>query len=293
MEGIDAESIIRIIAKNAERNGYNEGDYPDENGLLVCCKCGEKKQMLIYPRLTEDGSKDLSRPMTVRVACKCEIEKRDMEEQERKRQETIERTKRLRAMSLMDKKFEKATFSSFEIDKYNELILKSCQRYVRDFAENVEINKGLLFWGGVGTGKSWAAACIANELLSKGIPVIMTSFVKLIAQIQSGEETETDILQRINRAKLVIFDDLGAERTTEYAIERVYNIIDSRYRAELPMIVTTNLTLDEMKADTDRRFSRIYDRLFETCIPVQFTGTSWRKRTASKRFKSVEANAEE
>lgn len=294
MEGMSAEGILGIIAKNAEKNAVtNDGDFENEDGLLVCCKCGKPKQLWVYPRFNDDGTEDKEHGIKVRTMCKCDEERRAKEELEKKRQEAVERVKRLRALSLMDKKFEAATFSSYEITKHNERILKSCKRYVQDFDKNVEINKGLLFWGGVGTGKSWAAACIANELLSKGVPVIMTSFVKLIGQIQSGEETEADILYRLNRAKLIVFDDLGAERSTEYAIERVYNIIDSRYRAELPMIVTTNLTIDEMTADTDRRFKRIYDRLFETCVPVQFTGPSWRMKAASKRFKSVEANTED
>ena len=92
----------------------------------------------------------------------------------------------------------------------------------------------------------------------------------------------------MNSAKLVIFDDLGAERNTDYALEKIYNIIDSRYRRKLPMLLTTNLTIDEMKDEEDRRYSRIYDRIFETCYTMQFTGPSWRKKEASRRFTEME-----
>ena len=98
----------------------------------------------------------------------------------------------------------------------------------------------------------------------------------------------SDIIARMNSARLVILDDLGAERNTDYALEKIYNIIDSRYRRKLPMLLTTNLTIDEMKDEEDRRYSRVYDRIFETCYSMQFTGPSWRKKEARRRFTEME-----
>ena len=123
--------------------------------------------------------------------------------------------------------------------------------------------------------------------MGKGVPVVMTSFVKLLEIIQSTGQ-ESTILSNLNSAQLVIFDDLGAERGTDYTLEKVYNIVDSRYRKRLPMILTTNLTIEQMKDEQDIRYSRIYDRIFESCYPMQFTGPSWRKKEASRRFKEIE-----
>ena len=72
------------------------------------------------------------------------------------------------------------------------------------------------------------------------------------------------------------------------ALEKVYNIVDSRYRKSLPMILTTNLTIEDMKSEVDMRYRRIYDRVFETCYPMQFTGPSWRMKEASRRYKDME-----
>ena len=60
--------------------------------------------------------------------------------------------------------------------------------------------------------------------------------------------------------------------------------MDSRYRAKRPVILTTNLSLDEMKETLDIRYTRIYDRIFEMCYPMQFKGKSWRKAEAAHRF---------
>jgi DNA replication protein DnaC len=174
----------------------------------------------------------------------------------------------------MNKDFIDARFSDFEVTENNRNNLKLCNQYCSKFSKMCEDNHGLLFWGKVGTGKSYAAACIANELLAKGIPVIMTSFVKLLEIIQQGPDRENDLISRLNSVKLVIFDDLGTERNTDYALEKVYNIVDSRYRAKLPMILTTNLTVNDMMSETDIRYKRIYDRIFEVCYPMEFTGPS-------------------
>ena len=64
--------------------------------------------------------------------------------------------------------------------------------------------------------------------------------------------------------------------------------MNDRYLKKLPMILTTNLSIEEMKQEQDIRCSRIYDRIFEICYPMQFTGPSWRKKEASKRFREME-----
>lgn len=60
---------------------------------------------------------------------------------------------------------------------------------------------------------------------------------------------------------MLIIDDLGVERSSEYALEQVYNVVDSRYLSRLPFIVTTNLTLNELKKPLDLARARIYDRI--------------------------------
>lgn len=144
--------------------------------------------------------------------------------------------------------------------------------------------EGLLLWGPVGTGKSYAAACIANELLSRSVSVVMTSFVKILQAIGDVKVDESTYMARLNSAKLLILDDLGTERDTGFAIEKVYNIIDSRYLAEKPLILTTNLDFQEMTNCPDLRYKRVYDRIFEKCYPVRVAGNSWRMGEAAKRF---------
>ncbi len=281
--------IMRNIARRGiENQEVHEGDYYDEGGFLICGKCGEPRQHIQEFEKGKDGEKPVLEGLKVVCDCRCDREKKEAEELAKKRSEEMARIQKLKKMSLMDERFADATFENFKVTKYNEKNLRLCKRYATAFDQMLEKCQGLLMWGNVGTGKSFAAAAIANYLLEHQVPVIMTSFTKILEIIDSNRNEESNTINKLSWAKLVIFDDLGAERCTDYALEKVYNIVDERYRQKLPMILTTNLTLQEMKDETDIRYARIFDRIFEMCYPMQFTGQSWRKVAANKRFTEME-----
>lgn len=277
---MNEKDFLGPIIENAKKNqALDPSDFVGGDGLLVCGKCQTPKEKLLHI-----GGEDIKVP----VMCRCREEAARKEDEARRRRDDMDKSMRLRQNSLMDGKFRESTFEAFRPTKHNARNLKLCKRYASGFEEMLVKNQGLLFTGNVGVGKTFAAACIANYLLDHCIPVVMTSFVKILELAQGfrGDEEERYI-RRMNTAKLLIIDDLGAERSTDFALEKVYNIIDSRYRAGLPMILTTNLTLAEMKEATDIRYSRIYDRIFEVCYPMEFTGPSWRKVEASRRFEEM------
>ena len=274
---------LKPIADHAARsNPPEDGDYIDSDGYLCCGKCGSRREMDLP---VQD---DPPVTMKVRVMCKCRKEAEDQQVLAEKQSKEMKIVTTLRNQSLMDDRLRSASFGNFRKTKYNARNLELCKRYVDKFDLLLEKNQGLLFYGGIGTGKTYAAACIANSLLERKTPVVMTSFIKLLEEMQ-GFGDNSRLIARLNRAKLLIIDDLGAERGTDFALEQVYNIVDSRYRAKRPMILTTNLSFDQMKDATDIRYSRIYDRIFEMCYPMQFSGPSWRKVEASKRFKDMES----
>lgn len=275
--------LAPIIAKAKEVIPEEDGDYLDDEGFLCCGKCRTRKQCLVtMPDLSGEGHPP--QEVKVPVMCQCRIEAQRAEEEEERRRKEMEVVQKLKKESLMDDQIRDATFDTFQQTTQNARNLKLCRRYAEHFAEMLERNQGLLFYGDVGTGKTFAAACIANYLLARRTSVVMTSFVKLLNSMQSFKDDDEKLISRLNQAKLLIIDDLGAERGSDFTLEKVYNIIDSRYRARKPVILTTNLGLKEMKETTDIRYSRIYDRIFEVCYPMQFTGKSWRKAEAARRF---------
>ena len=272
---------VLLSQVGADLRSFRETDY-EENGLMHCGACNEPLQRFVSLPFPGYEKRIIRRP------CKCERAQFEKEEQEQKYRADQVEINKLKAASLIDEKFRSSTFDSFQITTDNAKQLKVCKRYATAFETMCEKNQGMILWGKPGTGKTFAAACIANYLIDRKISVIMTSFVKLISSFQNqGGESEEEIIDKLNRASLLIIDDLGAERSTDYALERVYNIIDSRYRARKPMLLTTNLTIEGMMSTDDIRYARIYDRVFEVCYPLEFVGNSWRFAEAAKRFDNM------
>jgi DNA replication protein DnaC len=288
IEGV-AGALGGLMAQ-AQRAGQPEnGDYYDSEGFLVCGKCHTRRQVEVNMPDLKAVPFDPKKKVRVKmpVSCRCRAERRYQEEQMLQQDKDMRAMEALKRQSLMDERLRDVSFDSFRKTNDNAYNLKLCLRYANHFDEMLAKNQGLLFYGGVGTGKTFAAACIANQLLNQRIPVIMTSFVKLLESMQGFSEDDSALIARLNRAKLLIIDDLGAERSTDYALEKVYDIVDSRYRAKLPIILTTNLSMTELKESTDIRYTRIYDRIFEMCYPMQFKGQSWRKVEAARRFDAM------
>lgn len=276
MTGLE-NALGKIIRNLQESDPIEEGDYLNEDdGLIYCGKCHTPRQYVIsLPAIM--GTEE--RKLKVPVDCECR-------KREKERREELRKIESIKANSLMDDKFRDSTFAAFKKNSSNARQFKMCRRYAEHFDEMRKKNQGLLFYGDVGTGKTYMAACIANYLMENLTTCVMTSFVKMLQGTQRyrNEEDEEKSISRLNRASLLIIDDLGAERSTDYSLEKVYNIVDSRYRARKPMILTTNLTLRDMQGNTDIRYTRIYDRIFEVCYPIEFTGISWRKEEAARRY---------
>ena len=139
----------------------------------------------------------------------------------------------------------------------------------------------------MGTGKSYLDACIANALMEKEVAVCMTNFATILGDLAASFEGRNEYISRLCSYPLLILDDFGMERGTEYGLEQVYSVIDSRYRSGKPLIATTNLTLEELQHPQDTPHARIYDRLTSMCAPVRFTGSNFRKETAQEKLERL------
>lgn len=274
--------ISGIAAGSPDRK---ENDFIADDGLLHCGVCGRKKETWVTFPASITGSETKTK---VRCICKCDEERIAKEKQEREYLEHSIRIERLKDASLMDRNFENARFCNYRKKPENEKALKVAKKYADEFDRMYSENQGLIFYGPVGTGKSYTAACIANELMNRLVPVVMTSFVKILQSVQGMRENEEQMLAALNSAKLLILDDLGTERNTDYALEKVYNVVDSRVRAARPMILTTNLTYQELLNTQDMRYKRIYDRILETCYPVNIPGPSFRRSEAASRYSRMQ-----
>ena len=168
-------------------------------------------------------------------------------------------------------------------DQSRPKLTEMAKRYVDNFDKFYREGKGLLLHGDVGTGKTYIACMIANALIDQGCPVLVTNFARILNTLQGTFERQ-EYLDSLNQFKLLVIDDLGVERDTGFAKEQVFNIIDSRYRAGKPMIITTNLSMQKLATETELSDKRVYDRIIERCFPVEVSGESRRvKKLISSR----------
>lgn len=189
----------------------------------------------------------------------------------------------LKSMCFSDSIFYGWTFAN-DNGKNSNMSRAKC--YVDRWQEMLSDNIGLLLWGDVGTGKSYFAACIANALVEQGISVRMTNFAAVLNELFDYKD-KNEYISQLNDCNLLIIDDLGIERNTEYALEQVYNIIDARYKFGKPLIITTNMSLTELKNPPDTAHKRIYDRILEMCVPIRFNGENMRTAKAKSKLKKA------
>ena len=159
-----------------------------------------------------------------------------------------------------------------------------CRRYVEHWPEMKADNIGILFYGGVGTGKYFLACCIANALIDKQVRASVTNFPRILNKLQGFGEDKQEFLDKLSRYDLLVIDDLGVERDTSYSVEQVFNVIDARSRTGKPLIVTTNLSLADLQNPSSLGYARIYDRILEMCpIRLKLAGDSRRTQNAQER----------
>ena len=250
----------------------SDKEYVGNDGLLHCLICKKRVQMEV---------EFLGKKKLVRCICECK-EKELNASNEREKQDHIARQ---RNICFSEAEMKKWNFKND--DRRNTDISDAMHNYVKNFEDFKKDGTGLLLHGDVGTGKTFYAACIANELLDKGYTVLMTNFAKLTNTLQGMMEGKQNYIDSLNKYKLLIIDDLGIERKTEYMQEQVFNIIDSRYRTGLPFIITTNLSLVDISNTTDIAYSRIYDRILERCFPIEVSGVSRRKQNLKSNYSNV------
>ena len=266
MIGAVVDEVLRKMESAANEGIKADNDYMDaDTGLLICGECHTRKQKKIS---------FLGEERIVGCLCRCAAEKLEKEREEHRIKEELLNIQKMKSAGLQDRAFYNYIFDRCDASQENAIYAK---RYVEHFSEMVQAGQGLLFWGNVGTGKTFLAGCIANALLEQKIPVLMTSFPKILNALGGLYSSERNAyLTSLNRYTLLVIDDMGIERESQYTIETIYTVIDERYKSKKPFIITTNIQLEILIKPQDLEHARIYDRIMERCMPVYFGGRNYR-----------------
>ncbi|MGL5190154.1 MAG: ATP-binding protein, partial [Cetobacterium sp.] len=250
--------------------------------MKKCEKCGKEYKEIELNEVFKNLSQETKDKLRFVPTCEClikEMEEKSLEldrQQEKERREN--RIKKYKNISVVDKKFIESNFEKADLKDKHMILAK---KYAEKFILKGTLEKGIIFFGNPGTGKTFASACISNYLMENNKTVLALSLGAYLSKLkQEWEQAERDVLKHVGECDLLVLDDFGSEHKSDWAISKIFSLIDTRYRSGKPMIITTNLDYNEDKpCEITQKFSidgkdRIKDRIKDMCFPMKCVGES-------------------
>ncbi len=183
---------------------------------------------------------------------------------------------RLLDKSKINKRFQECTFDKYKTT--TDAQVKAKQQaidYARNIKEHFETGTNLIFTGNgcVGTGKTHLACAVAQEVMKQGIPSKFINVTSMISEIKE----KFDITEYLE-VDLLVIDDLGKEKGTEWVCEQIYSILNSRYEAKKPTVITTEGSIDDLEYNYGKNGNAIISRLVQKFVLVDLSGSDFRKQ---------------
>lgn len=260
----------------------------DKNEFIECEYCKNK----LYRKTIEWELYGTKKTITLDYErCECndaqiywneyDLKKLRMLEEEKKleiMQEFSKRVERIIKNSKMSKRNLNYKFDNFSSNTSNKKVLDNLKNYSEKLVNGIE-KKGLVLVGNNGVGKTHLACSIANKLIENGTPVIYGTLINLLAELRNSYDTdnnisEMEIIKLYENVDLLIIDDLGKEKPSEWGLEKLFTIVNSRYENNLPVIITTNYNqnalVERLSFNGEIETAKsIISRLYEMCYLVK------------------------
>ncbi len=257
------------MSKNLQENTTAFANERPQN--IECSQCG----VSVEPFLRGQVLGLAARWLPPQEFCERCVEKREEKFKILEKQKILDEAFR---NSCLSPHFRQRTFSNF-------VPTPGTQRAYEVALEYRPEKGGLLFFGSCGVGKTHLAAAVAHRYLGQRAVLFISCpefLLELREEIQSVKKEKQRFLFSLARnAQILVFDDIGAEKSSEWVQETLFVLINHRYEQMLPTIFTTNYTLDELDL---RLGKRITSRLVEMCRSIRMTGEDWRVKVRKESY---------
>lgn len=286
-----------IYCKNSEafKMGLTQEQYPVKN----CEFCGKELEVIGLYIPKTFYSHWISKQKYER--CDCEKSKEywkalEQEEERRKikeielkqKEEYQERLNTLMQKSHLGERFINRTFCTFKVDENNQKGYETCLKYSQEFKKLKKQGIGIILRGGYGVGKTHLVSAIAHELMKQGYQPVFGTLINLLGRVRStystniSKETEEEVINSYMKCSLLIIDDLGKEKSSEWTLEKFYQVLNARYEDNKPIAITTNYSMDKLIErltvnNNIETAEAIVSRIYEMCQGVSISGKDYRK----------------
>lgn len=201
----------------------------------------------------------------------------DLEQEEKQRQEKYRKIiNNIYKDNYMKKRLQKYNFENL-VDTYEDISIINQLIKFTDLCIKSEMKNGLIIFGNIGYEKTYLAACISNKMIEQNKIVLMEKGSSIIDRIKESfnkaELSEMEVIELYSNVDMLIIDDFGNENLSKWALEKLYEIISSRYDNELPIVITTRYNkeqlIEQLSTENDTEISEeIVEVLNEMCYGI-------------------------
>jgi DNA replication protein DnaC len=164
--------------------------------------------------------------------------------------------------------------------KTTPTLQKECEKFVQNWQEMRKNGYGFFFWGNVGAGKTHTSTALANELMEKQlVEVLFLNMPETVTRVKKTFDAEiktadAKLFDRMKEVELLVIDDLGVEKYSDWLSDQIYQIIDHRWKNQKPMIITSNQSLNDLG-----KFYKpqVASRIWGCCKSIKFVDKDRRK----------------
>lgn len=267
MDEIMASAIPAILSQAA----LFPDEYAGDDGVARCKRCHGRRQLDVEL---------LGAIRRVRCMCRCQSEEYDRAHSQPTCLSASRMAESIPA-SLLLPGVSECTFDIAE-KVVGAAHVATARRYADSFEDMRAANTGLLLFGPPSCGKTLVACAVANRVRRFGYTTLVTSMTRLVNELCDAKGTNRNrLVDAVCARDLLVIDDFGSERSTSLAREQSLLTVDTRMRRQLPLIVTTNLGLSEMRGEEDIERKRVYDRVLEMCRPTTLPERNLRAEAAA------------